>query len=132
MTRTDELRESARETMSAALGANPYDRLARLDELGARKAEATGRAYQMEHMRHVVLSHISSEIATLHSRESLSEAKLERLARGDPRYQAHIEATALAIEARDKADAEYWTLKAGLEWDARAIAHVNALTRMDG
>lgn len=123
---------SAREIVIGSLGADPYERMAQLEELGAKKAEANGRAYHMEHMRKVVLSHVATELSAIHANEKLSEAKLERLARADDRYREHIEATALAIEARDKAEAAYWTLKAGLEWDARAISHMNSLARMDG
>jgi len=123
---------SARELLTASLGADPYERLAKLEELGARKAKANGAAYHMEHMRKIVLAHVAGELAVVHAKEGLSEAKLERLARADDRYRQHIEATAAAIEERDRAEAEYWTLKAGLEWDSRAVTHLNAMSRMDG
>ena len=121
---------SAREILSASLGSDPYDRLAQLGALGERKAKAAGQAYHMDHMRKVVLAHVAGELAVVHAKEGLSEAKLERLARADDRYRQHIEGTAAAMEESELAQAEYWRLRAELTWDEKAIAHYNAMSRL--
>ena len=121
---------SARETLCASLGADPYDRLAELGALGERKARAAGVAYHMDHMRKVVLAHIAGELAQVHAKEGLSEAKLERMARADDRYRQHIEGAAAALEESEQAQAEYWRLRAELDWDAKAIAHWNAMSKL--
>ncbi len=121
---------SARELLAASLGADPYDRLAELGVLGERKAKAAGVAYHMDHMRKVVLAHIIGELAQIHAKEGLSEAKLERLARADDRYREHIEGTAAALEESELAQAEYWRLRAELTWDEKAISHYNAMSKL--
>jgi len=121
---------SARELMTASLGADPYERLAELEALGQRKARAAGQAYHMEHMRKVVLAHVAGEIATVHAKEGLSEAKLERMARADDRYRQHIEGAAAAVEESELAQAEYWRLRSELTWDEKSIAHYNAMSKL--
>ena len=121
---------SARETLCASLGADPYGRLAELGALGERKAKAAGVAYHMDHMRKVVLAHIAGELAQVHAKEGLSEAKLERMARADDRYRQHIEGAAAALEESEQAQAEYWRLRAELTWDEKAIAHYNAMSKL--
>lgn len=123
---------SARELLAASIGSDPYGRLDELDRLGKAKAEAAGRAYHMEHMRKVVLSHVAGQIAEIHAKENLSEAKLERLARADDRYRAHLEGTAAAIEASELAQAQYWRLRAEMLWDEKAIAHLNKTIELGG
>ena len=142
MTRTDELRigrgerslhtaHSAREVLAAHVGSDPYARIEELREVGRRKAEAQGVAYQLDHERKSLLARLASEYARTHADQSLSEAKLERLARADQRYQTHIEGTAAAIERREFANSEYWAIRSELEWDKSAIAHLNVLTRLE-
>jgi hypothetical protein len=121
---------SARETLVASLGGDPYERLAELAALGERKAKAAGTAYHMDHMRKVVLAHVAGELAVVHAKEGLSEAKLERLARADDRYRQHIEGTAAAVEESELAQAEYWRLRAELLWDEKAISHYNAMSKL--
>ena len=114
-----------------SLGADPYERIEEIRQAGERKARAEGVAYQLEHERHIVLARIASEIASARSRENLSEAKLDRMARADQRYQDHIKGTAAAIEERAFATSEYYALKSVAEWDRASIAHMNSLSRLD-
>lgn len=138
MTRTDDLRErirhapnSARELLAAAIGGeDPYVRLARLDELGQQRAEAEAIWYRLDKERRALIARLASEYSTAHADKNLSEAKLDRMARADARYQTHIEGLAAALEKKQKLDAEYWGLKSGLEWDARAVSHYNAMSRL--
>ena len=138
MNRTDELRqqahagrEGARGLLSATLGSDPWDKVEELREIGARKAEAEGVAYQMERERKHLLAKLASEFAVAHARENMSEAKLERMARADERYITHIKGTAAAIQKKELAKSEYWAVRSELEWDRAAVAHHNALTRLD-
>ena len=137
-TRTEQLRqqtkergEGARALLSATLGSNPWDKVEGLREVGARKAEAEGVAYQMEHERHPLLARLASEYAVAHAKENMSEAKLERMARADARYTTHIKGTAVAIQNKVRTNSEYWAIRSELEWDRAAVAHYNALTRLD-
>lgn len=142
MTRTDELRggsrerlahapNGARELLAASIGGeDPYARLYRLDELGQQKAEAEAVWYRLDKERKALIARLATEYASTHAKENLSEAKLDRLARADQRYQKHIEGLAVALENKERLNAEYWGLKAGLEWDARAVAHYNAMSRL--
>lgn len=135
-TRTDELRQrerekSAREAIVHTLGSDPWERIEGLREAGRRKAEAQGVAYQMERERKALLARIASEYARTHAEKNLSEAKLDRLARADERYQRHLEGTASAIEERELATSEYFAIRSVLEWDRAAVAHENALSRLE-
>ena len=125
--------DAARELLAANFpaGQGPYELVEQLREIGKRKAQAEGVAYELEHGRHVVLSRLATEFSVAHSKEPLSEAKLERMARADPRYGEHIKRTAKALEERDLARAEYWAIKSLLEWDKAAIAHLNALSKLE-
>lgn len=122
--------DSARELLSVHLGANPYDGVERLRVIGAAKAQAEGVAYQMEKEREVVLARIANELANIYADEKMSEAKLDRLARADPRYGAHLKATGEAIEKRELANSDYWAIKSELEWDQESIRHANHLSRL--
>jgi hypothetical protein len=141
MSRTDDLLRlgaiphtprGARELLVGSLGSDPYERIAELRSAGARKAQAEGVAYQMEHERHIVLARIAAEIANARTKENLSEAKLDRMARADPRYEKHIKGTAAAVEERDLAISEYFAIRSELLMDEQAIHHLNALSRLDG
>ena len=88
----------------------PYELVEQLRAVGERKARAEGVAYELEHGRQIVLSRLATEFSVAHSKEPLSEAKLERMARSDPRYGDHIKRTARALEERDVARAEYWAI----------------------
>ena len=109
----------------------PYELVEQLREVGKRKARAEGVAYELEHGRPIVLSRLATEFSVAHSKEPLSEAKLERVARADPRYGEHIKKTAKALEERDRARSEYWALKSLLEWDRASVAPLNALSRLE-
>lgn len=122
--------ESARELLSIHLGANPYDGIEKLRAVGEQKAQAEGVAYQMEKEREVVLARIATELSNVHADKVLSEAKLDRLARADPRYVAHLKATAAAIEKRELANSDYWAIKSELEWDQESIRHANHMSRL--
>jgi len=139
--RTEELRRrgaiehtahGARELIAGSLGEDPYERIEQLREAGRRKARAEGVAYQLDHERKIVLARIASEIAQARASEKLSEAKLDRMARADARYERHIRGTAEAVQEREEANSEYWGLRSLEEWDARAVAHLNALSRLEG
>lgn len=109
----------------------PYELVEQLRAVGERKARAEGVAYELEHGRQIVLSRLATEFSVAHSKEPLSEAKLERMARSDPRYGDHIKRTARALEERDVARSEYWAIKSLLEWDRASVAHLNALSRLE-
>jgi hypothetical protein len=143
MTRTEELKarrpsrephapDSAREMLAIHIGHDPYDLVERLDTAGNVRAGALAVAYQLENETKSLLARLASEYAVTHAKEGLSEAKLERLARADQRFSDHIKGTAVAIENREKANNEYWRIRTLIELDRSAIAHQNALTRMDG
>lgn len=138
MNRTEQLRaqanaraEGARDLLRATLGSDPWSKIEELREIGARKAEAEGVAYQLERERKHLLARLASEYAIAHAKENMSEAKLDRFARADPRYVTHVKGTAEAIHRKELAQSEYWAVRSELEWDKAAVAHYNALTRLD-
>ncbi len=140
VTRTDELRgnsrrprtqDDARELLASNFHSDPYKQIKELRVIGARKARAEGVAYRLEHERKIILARIANEIATVHAKEKLSEAKLDRMARADSRYQTHIEGLGAAVEERELARSEYWAIKSLLEFDRASIAHLNALSRLE-
>jgi hypothetical protein len=138
LTRTDELRRglehsrhSARELLAGSIGSDPYARIEEMRECGSRKAEAEGVAYQLEHETKSVLARLSSEYATTHNAEALSEAKLQRMALADPRYVEHVRMTGKAVARREHARGEYWAIRSELEWDRASVAHLNALSRLE-
>ena len=61
----------------------------------------------------------------------LSEARLTRLAKGDERYRNHVNGVAAAMEESELAQSAYWAIRAELEWDRAAVAHLNAMSRLD-
>lgn len=123
--------DDARELLASNFDTDPYEKIEELREIGARKARAEGMAFQLEHERKIVLSRIANEIATIHAKEKLSEAKLDRMARADPRYEVHIKGLAAAVEERELTRSEYWAIKSLLEFDRASIAHLNALSRLE-
>ena len=140
MNRTEELRgrgfrartpDDARELLASNFDSDPYEKIEELGGVGARKARAEGVAFQLEHERKIVLAKIANELATVHAKEKLSEAKLDRMARADPRYQTHIEGLSAAVEERELARSEYWQIRTVLEFDRASIAHLNALSRLE-
>jgi|TARA_R110000765_G_scaffold228394_1_gene332070 hypothetical protein len=124
--------EAARELISSHFDVSPYEQIERLRGAGLRKAKAEGVCTQLEHQRHIMLATIANELAVAHSKEKLSEAKLDRMARADQRYRAHIAGLGAAVEERDTARSEYAAQRATMEWDRAAISHLNALSRLDG
>lgn len=150
MTRTEELRQagatargetsgraphaphSAREVLVGNLGRDPYQGIEELREIGERKAKAEGIAYELDKSRDAVLAQISGEIARHHIGESMSEAKLKRMAEADPRYMEHLKKTAAAVTEKERAHAEYWAVKSELEWDTEALRHLNHMSRLGG
>lgn len=123
--------DDARELLASNFDTDPYEKIEELREIGIRKARAEGMWYQLEHERKIVLARIANEIATVHAKEKLSEAKLDRMARADPRYQVHIEGLSAAVEERELTRSEYWAIKSLLEFDRASIAHLNALSRLE-
>jgi len=125
--------DAARELIAANFPPDqgPYELVEQLREVGKRKARAEGVAYELEHSRQIVLSRLATEYSSVHSTESLSEARLERMARADPRYSDHIRSAAKALSERDEARSEYWAIKSLLEWDRASVAHLNALSRLE-
>jgi len=120
---------SAREMVAAALGHDPRELLHDLDEAGERKAKAEGVAYQLEHLRKIVLAQIMGDIEA-EMGGKVAEGRLERLARADARYAAQIAGTAEAITQRERAAAEYWRIKAEMELDNATLTHANAAMRL--
>ena len=123
--------EAARELLDSHFEVSPYQRIEAMRQAGERKAKAEGVCVQLEHQRHIVLATVQNEFATVHAKERLSEAKLERLARASAPYGAHIEGLSSAVEERDRARAEYAAAKAVLDWDRAAVAHLNKLLELD-
>ncbi len=141
MTRTQELLrngaqrrtpDGARDLLAANMGSDPFAKIEELRLIGERKARAEGVAYQLEHERKIVLATLANEYASAHAKENLSEAKLDRLARADNRYLVHITGMAAAIEEREMSRSEYWAVRSTLEWDRTSVAHLNAMSRLDG
>lgn len=140
MNRTQELlrdgarprsQDDARELLASNFDTDPYEKIEELREIGLRKARAEGMACQLDHERKIVLARVANELATVHAKESLSEAKLDRMARADARYQTHIEGLAAAVEEREHTRSEYWAIRSLLEFDRASIAHLNALSRLE-
>ena len=123
--------DDARELLASHFDVDPYKLVEQLGEIGKRKARAEGVAYELEHGRPIMLSRLATEFSLAHSKENISEAKLERMARADSRYGEHIKRTARALEEREMARSEYWAVKALLEWDRASVAHLNALSRLE-
>ena len=125
--------DAVRELLSANFPPDqgPYELVEQLREVGKRTARTEGVAYQLEHERPIILSRLATEFSLAHNKENLSEAKLERMARADPRYGDHIKRTAKALEERDLVRSEYWAIKSLLEWDRTSVAHLNALSRLE-
>ena len=125
--------DAARELLAANFPPDqgPYELVEQLREVGKRKAQAEGLAYRLEQERPIILSRLATEFSLAHIKENLSEAKLDRMARADPRYGNHIKRTAKALEERDVARSEYWAIKSLLEWDRASVAHLNALSRLE-
>jgi hypothetical protein len=121
----------AREAVRATVEADPFATLEELRQAGKRKAKAEAQAFHLEAMRKIVLSRISSEIASVQSNAKLSEAKLERLARADPRYETHIKGLSAAIEEKEDAHAAFWTLKSELEWMDRTAMMAMSLAKLE-
>ena len=121
----------ARELVRAELGNDPWSDIERLREAGRRVAAAQGLLTRLEGETKSLKARIQMEKATALARENLSEAKLERLALSDARYEAHMKGIAAAVEEREIARHEYWAIKARLDWDQSAIQHANALARLE-
>jgi hypothetical protein len=122
--------EGARETVRATVEADPWATLEELRVAGQRKAKAEAQANHLKHMRRVVLSRLQSEIAQAQSNKSLSEAKLERMARADSRYEDHLKGLAAAQQDAEQASAEFWRLKAELDWQDRTLMFAMSLAKL--
>lgn len=119
---------SARELLVGSLGSDPWRSIERLREAGERRAQAVGVCTQLEHERKIILKRVASEYAREHPK--YSEAKLDRLARADERYANHIRGLAAATEEKSHSESEYWAIRSELEWDQKAIAHLNQVARL--
>jgi len=120
-----------RELIDSNYTTSPYANIEKLEVIGRKKAEAEGVAFQMDHERKILLARIGSEISTINASQNLSEAKLDRLSRADPRYANHIKGMAVAIENRERLRSDYWAVKSELEWDAHALHHYNTLSKLE-
>ena len=123
--------DDARDRIAATLGEDPFGLISELRDAGMRKAKAEALAYRLDHERKSLLARLASEIATANPKASMSEAKLERMARGRPEYSRHLDGAAAAIEERELANSEYWAIRARLEWLEKAVSHDNALSRLE-
>lgn len=125
---------SARELLSASLGAevdDPWQRIEELREAGKRKARAKGMVTQLEHERKIVLADVRNRLAQIHAQDSVTEARLERLARGSDDYKAIVKSLGHWTSELAEAESEYWAMRSELEWDRAAIAHLNAMSRLE-
>ena len=122
--------EGARESVRATVEADPWMSLEELRMAGERKAKAEAVASHLDHMRHVVLSRIANELANVHGGSKLSEAKLDRLARADPRYEDHLQGLAAAVEEREAAVAAYYARRGELEWLSLTLTHSMSLAKL--
>ena len=122
--------EGARESVRATVEADPWMSLEELRLAGERKAKAEAVASHLDHMRKVVLSRIAGEIAQAQSSKSLSETKLERMARADARYEAHLKGLSAAVEEREAAMAEYFRIRGELDWMDRTLMHAMSLAKL--
>lgn len=124
----------ARETLRATLGSDPWELIAELEAAAERKGRAAGEALRLEKLREVMIARIQSNHAKALAHEGkppAAEAKLKRIALASDEYTNHIIGLAAAIEEKELAEGVYWTIRAKLEWEAKAVSHYNALTRMD-
>lgn len=119
--------------MVHTLGDDPFELIQQLEEAGRVKAKAAGTLVQMDKLKDTLHAKLRAEYARGFAQEKkkIVEAQLDRLAYADDRYRAHINGLAAATEAKEDADAAYWTIRAKLEWLRAALAHYNALTRLD-
>jgi hypothetical protein len=122
--------EGARENVRATVEADPWASLEDLRIAGERKAKAEAVASHLENMRKVVLARIAGEIAQAHTSKSMSEAKLERMARSDARYEVHLRGLQAAVEEREAALAEYYRIRGELEWMDRTLMHAMSLAKL--
>jgi hypothetical protein len=122
-----------RALLIGSLGLDPYERIEELRQAGERRAEASARLLQMEKLREVVLSRLRGayESASASMGDKITEAKLDRLAHADKRYREHVLGMAAALEEKEKAEVAYWAIRAELEWDRAAVAHMNAMSRLE-
>jgi hypothetical protein len=123
----------ARDLVQAQLGSDPYQLIEQIREAGKRWAAAIGVESELDHRRKIVLAQISSAYADqIEARgERVVESAVERLARADEQYHKHIRKWAAAQVELKIAESEYWALRSELEWDRAAIAHYNALARIE-
>ncbi|MFW6083750.1 MAG: hypothetical protein ACODAA_00885 [Gemmatimonadota bacterium] len=121
--------QTARETLVATLGDDPYERIEAIRRAGERKARAEGVYTQMEHERKIVLAMVASEIEA-EADGHIAENKLDRLAHASDRYRKHIRGLAAAAEERDLAISHYYALKSEDDWDRAAVAHENVLAKL--
>lgn len=120
----------ARESVRATVEADPWESLEELRIAGQRKAKAEAQANHLDHMRKVVLSRCCAEIAEANTSKGMSEAKLERLGRAHPRYEEHLRGLAAAVEEKEQAHAEFWRIRAELEWMDRTLMHSMSVAKL--
>ena len=125
-------KHSAREILTGSLGSDPYQLLESLRSVGKEVARLEGVSYELQQSVKPLLATLATEYATMHANQSLSEAKLDRMAKADPRYMERIKMVAAAIRQREEKNNEFWAIKSELDWDAKSVAHLNALTKLDG
>lgn len=124
-------KEGARDLVRAHTESDPWKRLQELRDVGEKKAEAEGVYLQLKHERKHLLARLASEYAAAHAKSNLSEAKLERLARADDRYREFLEGLGAAKQELESLKSKYWAIDSELEWDAKTISHLNALSRLE-
>ena len=125
-------RHSAREVLTGSLGSDPYQLLEDLRTVGKDVARLEGVSYELQNSVKPLLATLATEYATTHAKQNLSEAKLDRLAKADPRYMERIRLVAETIKEREEKKNEFWAIKSELDWDAKSVSHLNALTKLDG
>ena len=125
-------KHSAREVLIGSLGSDPYQLLEDLRSVGKDLARLEGVSYELQNSVKPLLATLATEYATTHVKQNLSEAKLDRLAKADNRYMERIKLVAETIHQREEKKNEFWAIKSELDWDAKSVSHLNALTKLDG
>ena len=125
-------KHSAREVLMGSLGSDPYRLLEDLRSVGKEVAKLEGVSYELQNSVKPLLATLATEYATTHAKQNLSEAKLDRLSKADPRYMERIKLVAQTIKEREEKKNEFWAIKSELDWDSKSVSHLNALTKLDG
>jgi len=79
----------------------------------------------LQGLRGATLEAIKIQLSKLPENKDLSDAKLERMAKGSPEYRLHIEGEAIAVEQANLA----WVERKAIEMEANEHSDANANVR---